>query len=204
MKNIMRLIRLSMIFKVIFIILISAYYILNNSIFITHSWAGAEKASNEASHKNGKAGKGTASGDMSLNIEDLKVHRKIKQILWSRVKKIEERERELDEREKDLNLLKKEVEDRLAEIKKLQEGLSGPIKKAQKENEARFSHLVGVYSSMDPQRAALLLEKMEEDTVVKLFSSMKSKKVAKILSFMNPDKAASISSRLSRAGIGGF
>jgi len=52
---------------------------------------------------------------------------------------------------------------------------------------------------MEPQRAAILLSKMDEATVERLFANMKSKKVAKILSFMEPDKAARISSSLTKA-----
>jgi len=120
-------------------------------------------------------------------------------ILQAKLRDLEEREQKLEKREADLKLLEQEIEKRLKELKTLQSALEGPVKKANAEYQGRFQHLVGVYSSMEPQRAAILLSKMDEATVERLFANMKSKKVAKILSFMEPDKAARISSSLTKA-----
>ncbi len=122
-------------------------------------------------------------------------------ILKARVRELDERKAELDKRAADLNLLKTDIEEKLNELKALQQRLEGPLKKAKSEQKARFQHLVGVYSSMDPARAAALLDKMTEDTVAHLFAAMKSKKVAKILALMDPNKAAKISSLLSNKGM---
>lgn len=121
-------------------------------------------------------------------------------VLKARARELDKRKTELDRREKDIELLKGEVETMLKELKKLQQQLGTPIKKAQKASEERFQHLVGVYSSMEPGRAAALLGKMDEKTVTRIFASMKSKKVAAIMALMDPDTAASISARLTRMG----
>ncbi len=123
-------------------------------------------------------------------------------ILQAKLRDVEEREQLVKKREADLKLLEQEIEKRLNELKSLQAALEGPVKKAEAEYQGRFQHLVGVYSSMEPQRAAILLSKMDEATVERLFASMKSKKVAKILSFMEPDKAARISSSLTNGRTG--
>ncbi len=120
-------------------------------------------------------------------------------ILQAKLRNLEEREQKLEKREADLKLLEQAIDKRIKELKSLQTALEGPVKKANAEYQERFRHLVGVYSSMEPQRAAILLSKMDEATVERLFANMKSKKVAKILSFMEPDKAARISSSLTRA-----
>jgi len=122
----------------------------------------------------------------------------IVEILMVRMRRLKEQEASLVQREKDLELLKKEIDERLRELKQLQVKLESPVKRAKAAQEARFQHLVGVYSSMEPTRAAALLEKMDEPTVVRIFGAMKSKKVASILGLMDPDKAARISSALSR------
>ncbi len=122
-------------------------------------------------------------------------------ILKARVRELDARKAELDKKEADLKLLKTDIEEKLNELKALQQRLEGPLKKARAEQKARFQHLVGVYGSMDPARAAALLDKMSEETVAHLFAAMKSKKVAKILALMDPDKAAKISSLLSNKGM---
>ncbi len=121
-------------------------------------------------------------------------------VVKARARELEKRKAELDARERELELLKGEIETMIKELKKLQQQLGTPIKKAKKESEQRFQHLVGVYSSMEPGRAAALLGKMDEDTVTRIFASMKSKKVAAIMALMDPDTAASISARLTRMG----
>lgn len=121
-------------------------------------------------------------------------------VIRARVRNLDMREAELDRRQKDLDLLKSDVETMLEELKKLQSTLGGPVKKAQKESDVRFQHLVGVYSSMDPGRAATLLGKMDKKTVTRIFASMKSKKVAAIMALMDPEAAASISAGLTRMG----
>ncbi len=113
---------------------------------------------------------------------------------------LEKKRQELDKREKDLSFLEKDIEEKLKKLKELQRRLEGPVKRNKAEEQTRLQHLAGVYSSMDPVRAAALLDKMDENTVTKLFSIMKSKKVARILANMEPDKAARISSFLYNKG----
>lgn len=123
------------------------------------------------------------------------------QMLQARLRNVAEHEAALQKEFQDLALLRQDIDERLQELKRLQAKLEGPAKKAQSESEARFQHLVGVYNSMEPERAATLLNKMDEDTVAYLFEAMKSKKAAQILALMEPDKAARISSTLSRRGL---
>ena len=125
-------------------------------------------------------------------------HPELISVIQARARELEKRSAEIDRREKDLELLKTDIETMLQELKKLQARLGGPVKKAQKDSELRFQHLVGVYSSMEPGRAAALLGKMDEKTVTRIFASMKSKKVAAIMALMDPETAASISARLTQ------
>ncbi len=120
------------------------------------------------------------------------------EILKAEVRQWDKRHQQLEAREKDLSILKSEIDQRLEELKVLQSRLEGPVKKAKASYESRFQHLVGVYSSMEPGRAAALLNQLNDTTVAKIFEAMKSKKVARILALMEPEKAAKISNILSR------
>ena len=57
----------------------------------------------------------------------------------------------------------------------------------------KFNHLVKVYSSMKPQSAAGIIEKLDSELAVKLLRKMKGDVVGKILSFVEKEKAAKIS-----------
>ncbi len=191
MKVIIRLIQLGLALKVAFIGFATWGYLMKDPIFEGVSWAEAKKAPKKVK---------TVSPKKLIDIDSLDVNQKVKLLLKARLREVEKKEQALKQEERDLKLLKREIEKRISELKALQASLSGPMARTAKLTQERFSHLVGVYSSMEPQRAALLLEKMDENTVVRLFSSMKSKKVAKILSYMDPDKAARISGKLSKPG----
>ena len=123
-------------------------------------------------------------------------HPELISMLHLKMAKLDERQRLLDSKEQDLKLLERDINEKIKLLKDLQRKLEGPLKKKQYEEQARLQHLAGVYSSMDPVRAAALLDKMDEETVTKLFAIMKSKKVAMILANMSPEKAARISSYL--------
>jgi flagellar motility protein MotE (MotC chaperone) len=125
------------------------------------------------------------------------------ELLRVRLREVDDRQAVLERQAKDLELLKSEIEDRIRELKDLQSRLEGPAKGAKDDYQARFEHLVGVYSSMEPASAAALLDKLEDMTVVKIFAAMKSKKVAMILALIDAEKAARISSALSRMKLPG-
>ena len=127
-------------------------------------------------------------------------HPELLRMLRLKMARLDKRQQELDKRKEDLQLLQRDIDDKIKQLKDLQRKLEGPAKKKRFEEEARLQHLAGVYSSMDPIRAAALLDKMDEETVTKLFSIMKSKKVAKILANMSPEKAARISAYLYKNG----
>jgi len=125
-------------------------------------------------------------------------HPELLTLLRNRIHELDEREKRLDAREKDLKFLEQDIEQKIKQLGKLQRELEGPVKKRRIEEQAKLQHLAGVYSSMEPARAAALLDRLDDETVTKLFSIMKSKKVAGILANMSPEKAARISTYLYR------
>lgn len=125
-------------------------------------------------------------------------HPEIVETLRARILELDKREKELDKREKDLDLIKSDIEAKLDELKKLQKKLEAPVKKALVDKENNFNHLVKVYGAMDPARAAVLLDRMDEDKVSRILAAMKSKKVAAIFASMDPVKAARISAMITK------
>ena len=64
--------------------------------------------------------------------------------------------------------------------------------------DSKITHLVALYSSMEPARAAVIMDRLNMDTIVRILSNMKGKVAGQILAAMDPGKGATISERLSK------
>lgn len=137
----------------------------------------------------------------SSDFSDGDMHPHVLAVILARERQISDQEARIAEREKALGLLEEEIAGRMRELDALQKDLKGAAQEWTQRQEENFQHLVGVYSAMEPEKAAVLLEKMDEETVVRLFEGMKSRKVASVLALMEPEKAARISSRLTAQGM---
>lgn len=122
--------------------------------------------------------------------------------LRKRERELSDREMLLKKREEGLVPLKNEIDAKLEELNDLQTRLTAFAKKlAERENalkDAKISHLVALYSSMEPAKAAVIMDKLNIDTIVRIFKNMKGKSAGKILAVMKPEKGAMISERLSQ------
>lgn len=128
------------------------------------------------------------------------------------------RRRELDAREKDLDMRagllaagEKRVDEKVSELKSLQDTLKGLIKTYDEQEKAKLKSLVKIYENMKPKEAAPIFEKLDMDTLLDIIERMKERKVAPILAKMNPAKAREVTDELARrhqlsqtAGIGGL
>jgi flagellar motility protein MotE (MotC chaperone) len=112
---------------------------------------------------------------------------------------VEEREKQLATRETELRLLQQQqqLEEKLATLSLLRKEVGELIQEKAAFDEKRFEHLVKVYEGMKAEEAASLIERLHEDTAVKLLYQMKEKKVGQILGSINPEVAAKLSERLA-------
>ncbi len=114
-----------------------------------------------------------------------------------------EKRRELERKEQDLKMkreellaLQKQIDERIALLSRLREQIRADMAKKRAAKEANLKHLIKVYSSMKPQKAASLIEKLDIKFAVRLLGRMKGDTVGKILSFVDTEKAAKISEGL--------
>ncbi len=145
----------------------------------------------------------SSSKALTLNATNnsLDVAPQVLEILEATIRNNRDEQEKISKEKEELAAVKEDINARIEELKRLESILTSPAKKAQKQNMARFEHLVSVYSAMDPQKAAILLDKLDDNTVAQIFAIMKSRKVARILALMKPDKAARISAILSQKKI---
>lgn len=132
------------------------------------------------------------------------IHPEVLKILKAQARSIEHKQVAEDKKQDRAGLLNKQLDEslkkmdgKIAELQRIKDSLSGAISQSKEKEAESLQHLIGVYSAMEPDKAANLLERIDEITVIKIFSNMKSKKVAAIMAQMEPSKAARISSELS-------
>lgn len=115
----------------------------------------------------------------------------------ARLEAIAVKERQLAEREDALRQARQQIESQLETLTTLRQEITELLVEKEAFEEQRFGHLVKVYEGMRPAEAASLVERLDEDTAVRLFFRMKEKKISKILEAVKPDVAARLSERLA-------
>lgn len=108
------------------------------------------------------------------------------------------RETALASKEEQLRTLQKEAEDRLQELKALQLKVLEAVEEEKKIRSEHNRHLVATLTAMPPDRAARLLEKMEENVAIQILRNIKGKEAGAILAALPADKAARLSQQLLR------
>ncbi|MBI3014045.1 MAG: hypothetical protein HYY65_03035 [Candidatus Tectomicrobia bacterium] len=129
-----------------------------------------------------------------LSLKDLQ----ILQSLEKRKEDLDRREEALKRYEERLQSLKQEVEKKLAEILQTEKRIQERLGMIGQMEEEKISRLAKLYSGMRPEEAAPLLERMQEETTLKVFQRMKDRQASRILAFMNPEKAARLSEQLAK------
>ncbi|GJL51433.1 MAG: hypothetical protein NPIRA01_26600 [Nitrospirales bacterium] len=131
--------------------------------------------------------------------EEVSEETSLVQQLQNRIQDLEEREQRLQQKEARLEGLQRDVE-ALAErqakeaerLKNKAATLDGKEIQEPKDDPS-LEHLIKVYGAMDPEEAALRIEKMDEGLALEILSGIKSKKAAVVLAGVNPEKAAALS-----------
>lgn len=124
------------------------------------------------------------------------------QQLQARLKTLEDRERRLQEREARLQALKGDLE-RLAarQVKEAERLTKKAAELAEEEKrlaaqDPSLEHLIKVYEAMDPEEAAVRIEKMNERLALDILARIKDKKAAAVLAGVKPETAARLTEGL--------
>jgi flagellar motility protein MotE (MotC chaperone) len=117
--------------------------------------------------------------------------------LAQRRDQIEQRAREIDLRESLLAAAEKRLDERIAEIKKLEASIKQIVQQYDKQEEQNLQGLVKVYENMKPKDAARIFEKLEPNVLLGVVERMKEAKLALVLADMNPATAQDLTVRLA-------
>ncbi|MGB0909402.1 MAG: MotE family protein [Nitrospirales bacterium] len=134
--------------------------------------------------------------------EDISEEATLIQQLQKRLEDIEEREQRLQQKQARVEGLQRDVEALAARQVKEAERLKTMVSDFEREKNAvpkedpSLDHLVKVYGAMDPEEAALRIEKMEDHLALEILAGIKDKKAATVLAGVKPEKAAALSQGL--------
>lgn len=124
------------------------------------------------------------------------VEKGILAVLNRKEKELQAREEDLVRNEERLNIVKADIEQRIAELKREHEEIAALVKKIDEINDQRNKKIVKIYESMNPEEAASRIEKLDEEMAVMILASMSERKAAKVLSFVDVSKSAKLSQSL--------
>lgn len=107
------------------------------------------------------------------------------------------RERDLTMREQLIGVTEKRVEERLAELKSLEERLNVLLTKRDEAEEAQMTALVKTYENMKPADAARIFNKLDRQVLLTVASRMKPAKIGAVMAAMDAAKAQELTVMLA-------
>lgn len=117
--------------------------------------------------------------------------------LSARRQKIEEMERDVDLRAKVLEATEKRIDEKIAELNRLNKDVKDLIVVSDKEEDAKISSLVKIYEAMKPKDAARIFDEMDMDVLLMVIDRMNERRVAPVLAAMSAEKAKDVTQELA-------
>ena len=170
--------------------------------------AGEEKKGGEAGEEKAES---EAKDDKAVEDPDAKAAEEAKIIfegLELRRQSLKQQEERILKEQNNLKILKKELEEKIAELEKthrlidislekLEKKKSEKVMKKEAAEEKKMKQLVKVYSNMKPKSAGQIINNMDIAVAEKIIRNMKGEPAGKILSYVESSRAAAISERLA-------
>lgn len=118
------------------------------------------------------------------------------QSLGARRTTLDQRAAELSTQAQLIAASEKRVDERLAELKRVQSAVEGILGKLDEEQDARVNALVVVYSKMKPKDAAKIWEGLDDAVLLEVASRMKQATLAEVMGLMNAESARKLTKAL--------
>ena len=124
--------------------------------------------------------------------------REVLESLLARRKKLEERARALQLREKLLEAAEKRVEERIAELKAIEQRIDVSLGKQEEERKAQLKNLVSMYQNMKPKEAARIFDRLDMTVLIGVVEQMSARRMAPILARMDSAVAERLTVELAK------
>jgi len=119
------------------------------------------------------------------------------QSLAERRKALDERERQLALRENLLKAATKRLEERIAELKGIEERIEAAFARQEDAQEARLAGLVTLYEKMRPRDAARIFSRLDTDVLIGIAERMNPRTIAPIVAQMDVAAAERLTMELA-------
>lgn len=117
--------------------------------------------------------------------------------LTNRREELDKRAKELDLREQLLSAAEKRVEDRIGELKALEDKIKVQIADNDKQNDEKMAGLVKMYETMKPKEAARIFERLDMGVLIDVAKRMQPRKMSAVLAAMDPVAAQELTVELA-------
>ncbi|MCR5562028.1 MAG: hypothetical protein K6F46_01460 [Desulfovibrio sp.] len=105
---------------------------------------------------------------------------------------------DLARQQQDVLMLKKQMDDRLEDLKTSEARVKQMLKEAKALEDKKMHSLILMYGNMKPKTAAKALENLDERVAVRILQGMTPKQSGEILSYTNPTVTAKLTELLTR------
>jgi flagellar motility protein MotE (MotC chaperone) len=140
-------------------------------------------------------------GEIVANEESMSPARiAILQRLAQRRRALDEYQRELELRENLLDATEIRLQEKLAELRAVEERIQTAIGARDEEQQAQLQGLVVMYENMKPKDAARIFDRLEMPVLIELVQQMNARKMAEILAKMTSETAEALTVEISRLG----
>lgn len=140
-------------------------------------------------------------GEVVANEETMSPARiAILQRLAQRRRALDDYQRELELRENLLDATEMRLQEKLAELKAVEERIQTAIGARDEEQQAQLQGLVIMYESMKPKDAARIFDRLEMPVLIELVQQMNARKMAEILAKMTSASAEALTVEIARQG----
>lgn len=151
---------------------------------------------------NAAAGAAPGGSAPALADDSSQSERALIEALKKRREALEQRSTDLDMREALLKAAEKRIEDRLDELKRVEQTVSDVDQKRSDDEKARFKSIVTMYEGMKPKESARIFEKLEPPVLLQVASLMNPRKLADVLGLMSPEAAQKLTVALAQRDVG--
>lgn len=136
-----------------------------------------------------------ALADNPFNYTDNEIE--LLQSLAKRRDELDRRAAALDQREALLAAAEQRMDQKLAELKAIQQQIQSTVTQQQQAQDAQYKSLVKTYEVMKPKDAAVIFDTLDLDVLLELAGRMKEAKLAPVLAAMDPAKAQQVTVELA-------
>ena len=105
---------------------------------------------------------------------------------------------ELSLREQLLKAAELRIENKLADLKGVQDKIKSSLKQHDDEQEAKLKSLVKIYETMKPKDSARIFEKLDMPILLDVIERMKEAKAAPVIAAMDSEKAKKLTTELAK------